>query len=342
MTEQITLETYLAGWAAVSAEMASAAAVVRAIADACADIAHRIACGPLVDDLSAAAGGEEQKDLDVWAQDRLNDALRAVPVAAILSEECATPMHLSAAGNVAVALDPLDASSNIETNIPMGSVFSILPANGMAGTDAIFMQPGSAQIAAGYVIYGPQTALVLTAGQGTQMFTLDPLTRQFWLTVPRMNIKRMSDQYAINASNYRHWSDSVRAYIDDCIAGTEGPRGSDVNMRWIASLVAECHRILVRGGVFLYPADARKGYEKGRLRLVYEANPIAFIAEQAGGQATNGHTRIMDIVPASMHERTPLIFGSADEIDRIIRYKADPNALFSRSPLFKKRGLLRV
>lgn len=343
VSEQITLETYLAGWTSGSAELSSAAGAVRAIADACADIAHKIACGPLVGDLSATAGATgDKQDLGEWANERLNEALKAASVAAVLSEECVSPQHLNSNGPIAVALDPLDGMSSIDTNIPMGTVFSILPANGKAGSDDIFKQPGSTQLAAGYVIYGPQCALVVTGGQGTQMFTLDPLTRQFWLTVPHMNIKRTSDEYAINASNYRHWSDAVRAYIDDCISGADGPRGSDVNMRWIASLVAECHRILVRGGVFLYPADARKGYERGWLRLVYEANPIAFVAEQAGGQAINGHQRILDVVPDNIHERTPFIFGSVDEMDQIARYKADPNAMYSRSPLFKKRGLLRV
>lgn len=347
MSEQITLETYLAAWDMSDPVKAATAGAVRAIADACADVAHRIACGPLVGDLSATVGtddggGDVQKELDVWSNDKLIAALRAASVAAIASEELKAPLHLGGDGLVAVALDPLDGSSNIDTNVPIGTIFSVVPVGELAGSDAIFMQPGTSQLAAGYVIYGPQCALVFTMGAGTQVFTLDPLTRQFWLTNPRIAIKRSSNEYAINASNYRHWSDSVRAYIDDCIAGTAGPRGSDVNMRWLASLVAECHRILVRGGVFLYPGDLRKGYEKGRLRLIYEAAPIAFLVEQAGGQAFDGVVRILDIVPTAIHQRTPLIFGSAEEVDRIRRYKADPNAMYERSPLFNKRGLLRV
>lgn len=345
MNEQITLEAYLTAWAASAPQKNAVAGAIRAIADGCIDIAHRIARGPLEGDLAAAVGdeggGDVQKELDVWSNDRLIEALKLASVAAVASEELKAPLDLGT-GAVVVAMDPLDGSSNIDTNVPVGSIFSILPALTGADVNAAFMQPGSAQLAAGYVIYGPQTAFLLTLGQGTHQFTLDPLTRQFYLTRPDITIKHASNEYAINASNYRHWSDSVRAYIDDCIAGEDGPRGSNVNMRWLASLVAECHRILVRGGVFLYPGDARKGYEKGRLRLTYEANPIAFLAEQAGGKAFDGQMRILDIVPTAIHQRTPLIFGSVDEIDRIARYKADPNAIFERSPLFGRRGLLRA
>ena len=344
MSEQITLETYLSGWNLTGPEKNATAGAIRAIADAGADIAHRIACGPLNGGLSTAAGvegGDARQAAGAWANDRLMAALKLAHVAAIASGELRTPLEFGD-GLVAVALDPLDGSTNIDTNISVGTLFSIVPAPANESAEAIFMQPGSAQLAAGYIMYGPQCALVLTAGDGTQIFTLDPLARRFWLTTPRVSIRPASNEYAINASNYRHWSDSVRAYIDDCMAGSEGPRGTDVNMRWIASLVAECHRILSRGGVFLYPGDARKGYEKGRLRLIYEANAIAFLVEQAGGKAFDGNTRILDVVPTDIHQRTPLIFGSAEEIDRIARYKADPTAIFERSPLFSRRGLLRV
>lgn len=344
MTQQLTLEAYLAAQQIDAQYKDAVATVIQAIAGAGADIAGRIARGPLEGDLAAVVagegGGDDQKELDVWSNDRLVHALKATPVAAIASEELKAPLAVGA-GPVAVAMDPLDGSSNIDTNVPVGTIFSVLPAGDIKEPDAIFMQPGSAQLAAGYVIYGPQCTLVFTVGRGTHRFTLDPATRQFCLTGPDVAIKPKSNEYAINASNYRHWSHAVRAYIDDCIAGEEGPRGANVNMRWIASLVAECHRILVRGGVFLYPADGRKGYEKGRLRLIYEASPIAFLTEQAGGKAFDGVQRILDIVPQAIHQRTPLIFGSADEIDRIARYKADPNAMFERSPLFGRRGLLR-
>jgi fructose-1,6-bisphosphatase I len=342
MRQPLTLETYLAGWGATHPQRRAAAGVLVAIASACAEIASMIARGPLAGDLAASAGenagGDEQKALDVWANDRLVEALAPTGVAAIASEELAAPLLLRANGEVAVALDPLDGSSNIDTNVSIGTIFSVVRAAG----EKTFLQAGSLQIASGYVIYGPQCALVLTVGKGTLIFTLDPETRRFRLPSTPVTIKSSSNEYAINASNYRHWSEALRCYIDDCIAGAEGPRGADVNMRWIASLVAECHRILTRGGVFLYPSDRRNGYEHGRLRLVYEANPIAFLVEQAGGKAFDGQTRILDIVPSGIHQRTPLIFGSVDEVDRIARYKADPSAMFERSPLFGRRGLLRA
>lgn len=346
MGEQTALETYFAAWRAISSRNAAVADTIQAIALAASDIAERIARGPLVGDLAATVGGnadgDVQKALDVWANDHLVAALTASGVGAIASEELDAALAINREAPIAVALDPLDGSSNIDTNVSIGTIFSLLPATSGHSAEAIFAQPGSAQLAAGYVIYGPQCALVLSVGQGTVMFTRDPEDGAFKLTVPRIAIKPSSSEYAINASNYRHWSESIRSYIDDCIAGREGPRGADVNMRWIASLVAECHRILVRGGVFLYPGDARKGYENGRLRLLYEANPIAFLVEQAGGKAFDGQTRILDIVPTGIHQRTPLLFGSSEEIDRIARYKADPSTVFERSPLFGRRGLLRA
>jgi fructose-1,6-bisphosphatase I len=342
MSGHITLDRYLAGWGAGDEGRLAVATALAAIASACADIAARIAHGPLGGALSSAVGGnadgDQQTELDVWANDRVIEALRAAPVAILASEELSAPLTLQPDAPLAIAIDPLDGSSNIDTNVSIGTIFSVLPALG----EASFSQPGRAQRAGGYVIYGPQCVLALTLGAGTAMFTLDPEARQFRLTSPRVVIRPQSNEYAINASNYRHWSEGVRSYIDDCIAGTDGPRGANVNMRWIASLVAECHRILARGGVFLYPGDARKGYAKGRLRLVYEANPIAFLIEQAAGKAIDGKSDILDITPGALHQRIPLIFGSADEIDRIARYKADANTMFERSPLFGRRGLLRV
>jgi len=342
MGTHVSLDTHLSDWRGSDPTRAPVAEALTAIAEAGAEIAARIALGSLQGDLGATIGanedGDDQKELDVWANDRIIDGLRQTPVAVIASEELAAPLPLDDSTPLAIALDPLDGSSNIDTNVSIGTIFSILPAKG----DDSFTQKGAAQLAAGYIIYGPQCALVLTVGEGTSIFTLEPMSRTFYRTKDRVDISADSNEYAINASNYRHWSDAIRAYIDDCILGVEGPRGANVNMRWIASLVAECHRILVRGGVFLYPRDFREGYEKGRLRLVYEANPIAFLVEQAGGKAFDGFTPILDIAPEALHQRTPLIFGSAGEIERIGRYKADPNTIFERSPLFGRRGLLRV
>jgi fructose-1,6-bisphosphatase I len=342
MQQRVTLETYLAGWATTDPLRSEAAGVLLAIARSCATIAATIARGDLAGEWSAvvggSAGGDEQKMLDVWANDQLLEALAGARVSAIASEELDAPTWLQGDSSIAVALDPLDGSSNIDTNAPIGTIFSILPAAG----PATFLQPGTRQIAGGYANYGPQCAFVLTVGKGTLVFALDPDTRQFRLTGGCVAVKQASHEYAINASNYRHWSHDIRCYIDDCLAGAEGARGTDLNMRWLGSVVAECHRILARGGVYLYPSDRRRGYENGRLRLVYEANPIAFLIEQAGGKASDGQTRILDLVPGHIHQRTPLIFGSAEEVDRIARYKGDAGTTFEHSPLFGSRSLLRT
>ncbi len=219
-----------------------------------------------------------------------------------------------------------------------GTIFAIQPAqpDGMA----TFLRDGRDLLAAGYFIYGPQTALVATFGAGVRLFILDRATGDFIEAPPPPAVPAQSSEYAINASNYRHWPDPVRAYIDDCLAGSEGPRGKDFNMRWVASLVAETHRIMTRGGVFLYPGDARPGYAQGRLRLVYECAPIAFLVEQAGGKASTGMTPILDRVPESLHARTPLVFGSAEKVDRITAYFDLPEA--EVSALFGNRGLFRA
>jgi fructose-1,6-bisphosphatase I len=305
------------------------------------DIACRLRTGPLESD-QALSNAARQQATRAWASNRLAESLKKAFVAAILSRDLDEPLYFDKTSPVAVAFEPLSGSYCLDANVPVGTVFSVLPVNEHAESDAIFLQPGSKQLASGYVIYGSQCALVLTAGQGTQMFTLDPETQQFVLTDAKLEIDTKSNEYAINASNYRHWTESLRAYIDDLIEGTEGPRGRDVSMRWIGSMVAECHRIFARGGIFLYPRDARKGYEKGRIRLIYEANPVAFLVEQAGGKAFDGRIRLLDIQPASLHQRTPVYFGSAKEVDWVSRYKIAHNTMYTRSPLFKKRGLLRT
>lgn len=343
--ERTPLAVYLSRWQGADGERAGSAAAIAAIADSGIAIADRIARGAIDEDPATLVGqsedGDGQKLLDRWSNDVLVDALRGAGVRAVASEELAEPLDLGGAQPIVVAFDPLDGSSNIATNVSIGTIFSILPARDR-GSSGHFVQPGSAQIAAGYILYGPHTALVLTVGDGTQSFVLDPVSRRFLLTEIDMRIPVTSREYAINGSNYRHWSAQMRAYVDDCIAGREGPREIDTNTRWIASMVAEAHRILVRGGVYLYPRDMRPGYEKGRLRLLYEAAPIAFLIEQAGGKAFDGHRRILDIVPAAIHERVPLIFGSAGEVDRIARYKSDPGKVVGRAPLFHRRGLFKV
>ncbi|MDN5929141.1 MAG: fructose-1,6-bisphosphatase, partial [Hyphomicrobiales bacterium] len=219
-----------------------------------------------------------------------------------------------------------------------------LPATGApdADPDASFLQAGVNQLGAGFFIYGPQLALVLSLGSGTHVFVLSTRLGTFIQAYESRVIPSRTQEFAINAANYRHWDEAVRLYIDDCMEGTGGPRGKDFNMRWIASLVADCYRILMRGGVFLYPSDQRKGYRKGRLRLVYEANPIAYLVEQAAGVATDGVNRILEITPESLHQRVPVVFGSAREVERIARYHTQPSGIGERSPLFGNRGLFRV
>jgi fructose-1,6-bisphosphatase I len=293
---------------------------------------------------SANTDGDIQKDLDVVADGIFLQAIREVPVALYGSEENTGAILIDPAKPLALAIDPLDGSSNIETNVSIGTIFSILPVTGdpKSNSEQAFLQPGTVQLAAGFFIYGPQLALVLTVGTGTRIFIHSSKYGDFIEAYDCVSIPNNASEFAINVSNYRHWEEPIRLYVDDCFAGSEGPREKDFNMRWIASLVADCYRILIRGGVFLYPADKRKGYGSGRIRLVYEANPIAFLVEQADGAATDSVNRILDIQPTSLHQRIPLVFGSKSKVERIARYHVDPDMISERSPLFGNRGLFRV
>lgn len=346
MARRVTLEAYLAQRAGT--RDASVAGVVQVVAEAAKDLGAVIATTGLPGiDLAALRGavnadGDAQKELDCLAHDRFMQALARAPVAAVASEELDKPVVLDPAAPLAVAIDPLDGSSNIETNAPIGTIFSVLPAPNRVGQAGSFLRPGTGQLAAGFVIYGPQTALVLTLRDGVRIFVLDRAAGEFVLAMEDVRIPDQACEYAINASNYRHWDEPVRAYIDDCVRGLDGPRGKNFNMRWTASLVAEAYRILMRGGVFLYPRDQRPGYRSGRLRLVYEANPIALVVEQAGGAATDGERRILELVPDALHQRTPLVFGSRKKVENVARYHADPQSSAEHSPLFGRRGLLRV
>jgi fructose-1,6-bisphosphatase I len=286
--------------------------------------------------------GDPQKKLDLLAHHVFIEALRHGSVAAVLSEESPRAIALDPTGSFAVAIDPLDGSSNINSNVSIGTIFGIYPALANAQEpEEHFTRLGQEQIAAGFVIYGPQTSIVFSSGCGSHVFTFDRRIETFRLAVPRLVIPTDSNEYAVNASNYRHWDDAVRTYIDDCLQGTNGPLCRDHNMRWIASLVADAYRILIRGGVFLYPADQRRGYNNGRLRLIYEASPIAFVVEQAGGSATNTLRRILEIRPQGLHARTPIVFGSPAVVQRIDRYHTDPHFSAERNPLFFSRGLIR-
>jgi fructose-1,6-bisphosphatase I/sedoheptulose-1,7-bisphosphatase len=270
--------------------------------------------------------GEEQQPLDIAANDLF---LRAAEwgghLAGMASEELEQPYAIPSRyplGKYLLLFDPLDGSSNIDVNMSVGSIFSVLraPTPGAHAQLADFLQPGTAQVCAGYAVYGPSTMLVLTFGRGTHGFTLEPQLGEWVLTHPNLRVAPSAREFAINASNHRFWEPAVRRYVDECLAGTAGPRGVDFNMRWIASLVAETHRILMRGGVFLYPRDSKAATKHGRLRMLYETNPIAFLIEQAGGMASTGERRMMDERPTGLHQRSGFVFGSSEEVLRIEQY----------------------
>lgn len=335
----MTLEAYLDHWAAGDAERSDVAKTVLALCVAGREIAAIVGRGALEGDMAAAlggnAGGDTQKALDLRTHDITVEALKSAPVARVGSEEADDVAVLDESAPLAVATDPLDGSSNIETNVSIGTLFGVLP---NVGEDT-FLQPGSKQLAAGFLVYGPATALVLTVRAGAQIFMLERTSDTFLRTHADVKISETTKEYAINQSNVRHWDTATKNYIDDCLAGETGPRAKNFNMRWVGSLVADMFRILIRGGVYLYPGDDREGYALGRLRLVYECNPIAMVCEQAGGKATDGKMRILDIVPAKLHVRSPLVVGSTEEVERIGEYHAKPASKGGSSPLFAKRGL---
>ncbi|MBL4854345.1 MAG: class 1 fructose-bisphosphatase [Robiginitomaculum sp.] len=296
---------------------------VEALAIACKQISRICARGPLEHGLGAETGaantdGDAQKALDVRSDEIITAALEAAPVAYYASEEQDSIVTMDKSKLLAVASDPLDGSSNIDTNVSIGTIFSIFIAKGDAVSS--FFRPGSEQICAGFFVYGPQTTLVITAGAGTDTYVLDPDTGVFTLAITNMKIEPASTEYAINASNHHHWDAPVRNYIEDCLLGASGPLGAKYNMRWVGSLVADAGRILSRGGMFMYPGDDRAGYKDGRLRLLYEAAPVAFVIEQAGGMATDGGRRILDIKLETLHQRVPLVFGSNEPVQTLTDY----------------------
>jgi fructose-1,6-bisphosphatase I len=351
-----SLSSTLEDWGGRDPGRGSLVDVLRAIAEAGARLSTIVAISPLktvhtptppTDPAAATSvtnpSGDEQKPLDLYAEKLYIDALAGLDVAAVCSEETDEPILVTRGGSLVVALDPVDGSSNIDTNAPIGTIFAVLPALGpQTDPAAALLQPGRRQLAAGMIVYGPATLLSLTVGEGTDLYVLDPRSRDFRLVRRQTQLPEDSHEYAINASNARHWSPGISEYIRDLVSGTLGPRERDFNMRWLASLVGEAYRILVRGGIFLYPADARPGYQDGRIRLIYEANPIALLCEQAGGAATNGITPILDLEPAGLHQRVPLVFGSRTKVDRVRRYLLEPQTAHERFPLFAQRGLFRT
>ncbi|CAO3308206.1 class 1 fructose-bisphosphatase [Pseudomonas asiatica] len=306
------------------------------IAIACKRIGNSTNQGDLIGVLGTADSenvqGEIQKKLDILSNEVLIDSVEwSGLLAAMASEEMeriyAIP-DMYPRGEYLLLFDPLDGSSNTDVNISVGTIFSILhyPGGITEPTLEDFLKAGAQQVCAGYALYGPATMLVLTTGQGVDGFTLDQGTGEFILTHPGMTIPADTREFAINMSNQRFWEPPVQNYVRECLQGVEGPRGKDFNMRWVASMVAEVHRILTRGGIFMYPRDNRDPAKPGRLRLMYEANPMAFIVEQAGGVASTGRQRLLDVQPVSLHERVPVILGSRHEVERVISYHKEPVA----------------
>ncbi|MFT3717558.1 class 1 fructose-bisphosphatase [Pseudorhodoferax sp.] len=331
MTQRVSLTRYLVEQQRVDGHIpAQLRLLLEVVARACKRISFAVNKGALGDVLGAAetqnVQGELQKQLDIIANEVLIEANEwGGHLAAMASEEMegiyVVPNRYPQ-GEYLLLFDPLDGSSNIDVNVSIGTIFSVLkkPEDHPGVQESDFLQAGCKQVAAGYCIYGPQTTLVLTVGDGVAMFTLDREQGSFVLTQENLRIPEDTKEFAINMSNMRHWDAPVKRYIDECLAGKEGPRGKDFNMRWVASMVADVHRILTRGGIFMYPWDKREPEKPGKLRLMYEANPMGWLVEQAGGAATNGRERILDVQPAKLHERVSVILGSKNEVERVTRY----------------------
>mgnify|MGYP001118021159 FL=1 len=310
--------------------------LIEVVARACKSISHAVSKGALGGVLGSAGSenvqGEVQKKLDVISNEIMLEANEwGGHLAAMASEEMEDVFHIPnryPQGEYLLMFDPLDGSSNIDVNVSIGTIFSVLrcPDGVTDPTEKDFLQPGTQQVAAGYAVYGPQTVLVLTTGHGVNCFTLDREMGSWVLTQEGMRIPEDTKEFAINMSNERHWHAPVQRYINELLQGKEGVRGKDFNMRWIASMVADVHRILTRGGVFMYPADKRDPDKPGKLRIMYEANPMSFLVEQAGGAATNGVQRILEIQPQKLHERVAVFLGSKHEVERVAGYHLEAGA----------------
>ena len=337
MSKRISLTRYLVEKQRVDGHIPSQLRLLlEVVARACKSVSHAVNKGALGGVLGSAGSenvqGEVQKKLDIIANEVLIEANEwGGHLAAMASEEMDSIYLVPnryPKGEYLLLFDPLDGSSNIDVNVSIGTIFSVLkmPEGDRGVEEEDFLQPGSHQVAAGYCVYGPQTTLVLTVGDGVAMFTLDRELGSFVLTQDDLRIPDDTQEFAINMSNLRHWDAPVRRYIDECLAGKDGPRGKNFNMRWVASMVADVHRIMMRGGVFMYPWDRREPNKPGKLRLMYEANPMSWLIEQAGGAATNGRQRILDVQPQQLHERVSVILGSKNEVERVTRYHLDADA----------------
>jgi fructose-1,6-bisphosphatase I len=333
MNKRISLTRYLVEQQRMEGHIpAQLRLLLEVVARACKRISLTVNKGALGGVLGSAETeniqGEMQKKLDIIANEVLIEANEwGGHLAAMASEEMdgiyIVPNRYPQ-GEYLLMFDPLDGSSNIDVNVSIGTIFSVLvKPDGQGVLEQDFLQPGNQQVAAGYCVFGPQTTLVLTVGDGVAMFTLDREQGSFILTAENMRVPADTQEFAVNMSNQRHWDTPVKRYIDECLQGTTGPRGKDFNMRWVGSMVADVHRILTRGGVFLYPWDKREPEKPGKLRLMYEANPMAWLIEQAGGAASTGKQRILDIQPGKLHERVSVFLGSKNEVERIARYHGE-------------------
>jgi fructose-1,6-bisphosphatase I/sedoheptulose-1,7-bisphosphatase len=330
--EKTTLEQFLSTHLRKDLHQSGLHSITLQISKAVVSIAKMTSKGALAGVLGSLESqnvqGETQKKLDVLADEAFINALKqAGCVLGLASEENEQPLFLSTQGSdhgYLAVFDPLDGSSNIDVNVSVGSIFSVYAApRERPASLQDFLRPGLEQLLAGYAVYGPATMLVISFGQGTHGFTLDPESARFFLTHPSMQVSEQSAEFAINASNERFWEPPIHRYIDECKKGKTGGRAKDFNMRWVASMVADVHRILMRGGVFMYPRDTRDPSKPGRLRLMYEAKPMAMIIEQAGGLASTGRERLLELVPNNIHQRVPVVLGSKDEVERICEYHAD-------------------
>jgi fructose-1,6-bisphosphatase I len=341
MNQRESLQSYLRTWAGSDQQREQISTTVKVLAETCIGLSGLLATGALTGPLGTHTTKtteiDPQRELDVVANTRIIAALAHAPVALLISEELDDPLEMTANAPLVVAIDPLDGASNADTNAAIGTIFSILP---NLAEPALWN--GTQQLAAGFVVYGPQTVLALTVGSGTRIFTLNRATSAFETTGWDIKIPNQAAEFAINASNHWHWDDAIRVFVDDCLRGREGPRGADYNMRWTGSFVAEIYRILVRGGIYLYPGDKRPGFRHGRMRLIYEANPVAFLVEQADGAASTGRERLLETTARTLHQRTPIFIGSRAEVAYVDRLHQDPHTFTERSPLFGRRGLFRV
>jgi len=342
MSAAASLQRYLATWARGNPAGATIQSIISEIANAGIRLGNLIITHDPsqqnAKDSATFEDGDVGQQLELLAHNLFASALDGLPISILVSAEHNDPLPIDPLGRFAVAIDPLDGATNIAINLSLGTIFSIFESN---GDDLPGMQPGSRQVAAGFLYYGPQTRLVLSCGDGTHQFLLDPARKEFYQLGGPLWIPAGKHEFAINTANYRFWDSSLRHFIDDCIAGEEGVLGENFNMRWNGSLVAEAFRILVRGGVFLYPGDSRPNYHNGRLHLLYHAAPLALMIEQAGGAASDGNERILAIKLVSPHARVPLIFGCKDRVHEVIEYISGVAFDSGHFPLFLNRGLLR-